>query len=394
MPNTGSRLVNLSVHPTSFVVRLFNKKLTQQGAPLKQGQTTPIHGGDFVQLHHKELGAYVAAEGTFLNKLVTQDVHLRVRQPDPARPNRLLPPTSSVSFWQVEHENSTDGDAVSWMDRVRFKHVITQQYLALTSDVTKMDGVTQAANFTRRRNTMDKRKLFQPREEQQHSISDDSNGNTDIGDDIEEEPGAALTLVDDITDKRTVFILHPIVREGSVVTRGTYCRIEHALTGAWLHGDKTKTVERKNDPEMGYVQGNSGTAESMSAIKWDNATLRPLKALGMCMFDDAFIITTVGFELVQSVAFVANLIPVLTTYCDVRSKSEVDKLITALRELKAFLFHEETAFRQRQKQLRNFRVIELLIEMLRTLFRPYIKPDSAIPLFDKVCPYPVNVLIL
>jgi hypothetical protein len=104
MPNTGSLLVNLSVLQTSFIVRLFNKKSAEQSGLLKQGDTIPIHGGDFVQLHHKELGAYVAAEGTYLNKLVTQDVHLRVRHPDPARPNRLLPPTSSVSFWQVQKQ--------------------------------------------------------------------------------------------------------------------------------------------------------------------------------------------------------------------------------------------------------------------------------------------------
>ena len=55
-----------------------------------------IRGGTVIQLLHKEIGAYLAAEGSVVGGPL-EDIHLRVRQPDPSRPSRAYPPTSAVS---------------------------------------------------------------------------------------------------------------------------------------------------------------------------------------------------------------------------------------------------------------------------------------------------------
>ena len=62
----------------------------------------------------QEIGAYMAAEGVYSENAFVQDVHMRIRVPDPTRPSRLQPPTSSVSFWQIERDNPSDGRPIRW----------------------------------------------------------------------------------------------------------------------------------------------------------------------------------------------------------------------------------------------------------------------------------------
>ena len=79
----------------------------------------------------QELSAFLAAEGSFVDD-VAIGVHLRIRLPDTTRPSRLAPPTSAVSFWQVEFaDRPTSGGAVRYDDRVCLRHVLTRKYLTL-----------------------------------------------------------------------------------------------------------------------------------------------------------------------------------------------------------------------------------------------------------------------
>jgi hypothetical protein len=49
-----------------------------------------------VSRYHQEEDAYIAAEGNHISDPV-ENVHLRIREPDPRRSSRLSPPTSAVS---------------------------------------------------------------------------------------------------------------------------------------------------------------------------------------------------------------------------------------------------------------------------------------------------------
>ena len=44
-----------------------------------------------------------------------------------------------------------------------------------------------------------------------------------------------ITLTADPKDPNTVFRLHPIIKEGDEIQFETYARIEHVLSGFWLH---------------------------------------------------------------------------------------------------------------------------------------------------------------
>lgn len=150
----GEHELNLSVVKTMYTVKVFlrasnvpNPVKPPPPLPLTPVIPTPpilptqqIRGGDVVQLFHRELDGYVAAEKAFVDtdpqNIIGQDVHLRIRKPDAERPHRLSPPTSAVSFWRIELESQLSGAAVEYNTKVRFRHLLTGHYLGIDEDRT------------------------------------------------------------------------------------------------------------------------------------------------------------------------------------------------------------------------------------------------------------------
>lgn len=94
--------VNVSVKTTALKIIPHRRP----ASPDPETQFKVLSAGTYVQLFHKEMSAYLAAEGSSFKfgqddsaeqADVRENVHLRVREPDPRRPHRLLPPTSAVS---------------------------------------------------------------------------------------------------------------------------------------------------------------------------------------------------------------------------------------------------------------------------------------------------------
>lgn len=175
---------NVSVMPTAYSVLPH----LRPAKPVydTDGELKPdphVHGGDLIQLFHKEISAYLAAEGVFFEDEPREDVHMRVREPDSRRPHRLLPPTSAVSYWQVEVDGApTSGSVVQWEQHIRLRHVTTQLYLVLHRE-------------------------------------DDSNG-------------YRITLSSNNLDPNGVFIMTAVIREGVNVQKSSYTRIQHVASGA------------------------------------------------------------------------------------------------------------------------------------------------------------------
>eukprot|EP00050_Salpingoeca_kvevrii_P002520 m.196116 g.196116 ORF g.196116 m.196116 type:complete len:2530 (-) comp10628_c0_seq6:379-7968(-) len=322
-PNGGCHEINLSVLQSSFVVHLHNK--------FRENTETLLRAGDCIQLFHKEISAFVAAEGVFIEDKLSQGVHMRIRTFDPKRPHRLLPPTSAVSFWQVESATRPiDGEILTWEDIVRFRHIPTQRYLSFE----KVDGEIVPA--------------------------------------LLDEPDTACN-----------FQLHAVIQERDTIEFGIYSRIQHVQTRRWLHAQQDKPVRRA------IMQSQETDALSMrlSKIQWDRAPLVELRTTEMMMFDDAFIISKVPDELVYNVAIVSGTLPILRHYPAIRRQRELTsreaaKFCAALEELRAFMYIREVGVRQRQKLLRNLRVIELLVDMLKSPFAPFNTSPSAITLND------------
>jgi hypothetical protein len=151
--------VSLSVNQSSFEIGLFNRpvaySMRQYGATIER-QLAPapnitkgcddtsiepsLTAGMVVQLFHKDSESFISAEGSPVNSFLngnhtpSLDVHLRNRVVDHDRPNRLLPPTSAVTYFEIElSEHPSSGGVINWNTSIRIKHVPTQLYLCLDS---------------------------------------------------------------------------------------------------------------------------------------------------------------------------------------------------------------------------------------------------------------------
>ncbi|XP_064627454.1 inositol 1,4,5-trisphosphate receptor type 1-like isoform X9 [Lineus longissimus] len=268
-----------------------------------------VRGGVFISLFHKELEAYIVAEGLF-KECVTEQVHLRIREIDQLNPKTLSPSTSAITYWEIEQENSViSGDVLLWEHQVRFRHICTRQYLCISSEMK-------------------------------------------------------VTLTDDVDDPRTVFRFHPVVKEGDEILFESYARIENVLTGYWLHALKDEEYKRQQ------FQG-AETDTSMRGLRWDGAELRKLSASGERMYDDAFTIQKIEEVHGTAFNFASGMVPFLFNL--VRDRQEgrylnakkTYKVLTALKELKIFLIVEGEANKNRQKLLRNLRIIDFLVKLLQ-----------------------------
>ncbi|KAI0218263.1 hypothetical protein LSAT2_030020, partial [Lamellibrachia satsuma] len=234
-----SHELNMSVRQSGFTVYRRYKPEKQDENMLKAG--VPL------RLFHKEIEANLCAEGLFDDE-VTEDVHFRVRQIDESKARHLLPSSSAIVYWQVDFESGpVSGAVVRWEQQCRFKHLTTRQYLSVNSE-------------------------------------------------------KKVSLTSDYDDPKTVFRLHPVIKERDKIEFQTYCRIEHVVTGSWLHAlpdeYKRKQVSSLGEHDL-----------SMAALQWTHA---PLKKIGMSsemQYDDAFTMQQVEECHVEIFNYVAGMVP-------------------------------------------------------------------------------------
>ncbi|WAR13612.1 ITPR1-like protein [Mya arenaria] len=220
------------------------------------------------------------------------------------RPKSLSPSTSGITYWQIEAEHSIlDGDVLRWEQQIRLRHMLTRQYLCIDS----------------------------------HS---------------------AVSLVTDPADPRTVFRLHSVLKEQDEIQYESYARIEHVLTG---YEDYEKREFRASDNEE----------MSMYGLRWDGASTRKVSASGESMYDDAYTLQMVERMDVMNLNFVAGMVPFLFNLIqDFQNNipltaKKTHGIIAALRELKFFMTVENQPDKDRQKLMRNLRVIDLLVKLLQ-----------------------------
>ncbi|CAL1526674.1 unnamed protein product [Lymnaea stagnalis] len=265
-----------------------------------------------VRLFHKELEAYVVAEGLF-DEAVIEDVHFRIRAIDQHRPKSLSPSTSGITYWQIEAEHSIlDGDVLRWEQQIRLRHMLTRQYLSI-----------------------------------------DLNGD--------------IILTPESSDPRTVFRLHSVLKERDEIQLESYARIEHMLTNRWLHALKDEDYDKR--------QFEYDMERTMQGLRWDGAPLRKISASVESMYDDAYTIQQVKDYDVLNFNFVAGMLPFLFNLIqDQRSNTpmtarKTHEMITTLHEIKEFIMPDGVPDKNRQKLLRNLRVIDLLVKLLQCPIR-------------------------
>ncbi|CAH1800283.1 unnamed protein product [Owenia fusiformis] len=295
--------LNLSVRQSGFSCYRRDKPTSDHENKLKAG--VPI------RLYHKEVEAYMVAEGLFGEDLM-EDVHLRVRALDQNNPKTLFPSSSALTYWEIEFEGGgIDGGVIKWEQQVRIRHMCTRKWLKVNK--------------------------------------------------------SAVTLTESHDDPSTVFKLHPVIKEGDEIMYETYCRIEHAVTGTWLHA---------LHDEYGRTQVFDDNDTSMAGLKWTHAPLKKLTLSEEMQYDDAFTIQYVEQDLVEIFNFMAGMVPFIQKLIKDKKEKGVHlnsktthEIATALNETKKFMIVNSVPSKQRQKLLRNLRIVELLVKLLQIPYR-------------------------
>ncbi|EGD74759.1 inositol 1,4,5-trisphosphate receptor type 3 [Salpingoeca rosetta] len=339
-PDHGLYEVNCSVQPTAYSIYEFVDHTRRDD---EEGAAQLLRGGDTIQLFHKEISAYIAAEGVFSYQKPVEDVHMRIRPADQTKPHGMLPPTSAVTFWQVEFVAKTmSGGPVGWEQDIRLKHLPTQMYLSFQ--------IESASN-----------------------------------------PVHVPCLTSDPNDPSCVFKFFAVIRERDDIAMDSYCRIAHKQTGYWLHAEPDRKYTRRGRNLSMPPTANPELIANTRKIRWDGAELCQLGLSETRMFDDAFIIQPVDKEYVYNVGYVAGMIPVIRMYTRLRLQGEPpvavsNAVVSALKELSAFMFVKGNRVRERQKLIRNLYVVEMLVELLKSPFAPFNTSPSAIGLQDLADP--------
>lgn len=327
----GSEL-NLAVDQTGFTVVRFSRaqKIEETAPALPAENDEPIRGGSVVRLFHKELEAYVVAEGLF-NESLLEQVHLRIRPVDQMIAKTLYPSTSAITYWQIESEFSVlNGQQIRWQTQVRLRHFVTRLYLKIDQDYRV--GLTPEGRHP-----------------------------------------------------NTVFRFHPLMREADEMRFEAYARLEHVLSGSWLHADRDSKYEKR-------VFGGHRDDGSMNDLRWDGAELRTISATNERMYHDAYTLQKVEDINLAEANFVAGQVPFLTKLIrdlearipkadetsflnDPPTNSKKDggilnvkrnwRICTALREIQNFLIFDNQPLKRRQKLMRNFCIIDLLVKILQ-----------------------------
>ncbi|XP_075250138.1 inositol 1,4,5-trisphosphate-gated calcium channel ITPR2-like isoform X3 [Convolutriloba macropyga] len=309
-PEAGKLEVNLSVRQSGLKIYQFSKADT--GISEKY-----LVAGSTIRLFHKELEAYLVAEGLF-DWADTQGTHLRVREVDPTSPKTMSPSTSAITYWQLElEEGPLRGDPIKWESQLRFRSMVTRKYLSISPE----------KNFFMTKNGK---------------------------------------------DPSTVWRITPVIGDDLYVDGDSYARFEHVVTGLWLHAMPNDFVKkgRVQGPEaaQGAKKAKGGTTAD---LEWDKALCKVLGTSPTMQYDDAFTLQVVTEEQLKIFNFAAGCVPLLQKFVQEKSngvqlnEEACLRICHLLDNLKDFMFENGIPRKPRQKLLRNLMIVELLIAVLR-----------------------------
>ncbi|KAK2140830.1 hypothetical protein LSH36_1236g00007 [Paralvinella palmiformis] len=342
----GSEL-NLGIQPAGFTV-------VKSSRPVEQ-HTNFVKGGSVIRLFHKELEAYLVAEGLF-DEEITEDVHLRIREVDQLIPKTLYPSSSGNTYWQVEAESSILNG--------RRSHT-----MGAADPVPSHDHTPVPVHYFRPPCDLD------PGFERSEDRVPAASGHQD---EYYEFTFSCL--------RSQCTVMHYVdIRETDEIQFETYSRIEHVITGFWLHalrgissvdvcGRRAGCVSGRGHEEyirrqLREAQEESGN--SMKSLRWDGASLRKISASGEKMYHDAYTIQQVEPRQLVNFNFVGGMVPFLLNLILDRKEGKIlnakkaHKTTVALDELKDFMLVKNMATKERQKLMRNLRVIDLLVRLLQ-----------------------------
>uniref|UniRef100_A0A914XA54 Uncharacterized protein n=1 Tax=Plectus sambesii TaxID=2011161 RepID=A0A914XA54_9BILA len=296
--------LNLSVIQSGFSVHRSRNATDRH-------QNDTIMGCSIVQLFHKEMEGYVAAEGVFGDRML-ENVHMRVRPITTANHKSLLPPTSAITCWSIEKETEVmTSTPIRWEENIRLQHLTTRRYMMVTADLK-------------------------------------------------------VGLSDSRDDPHTVFRFFPVSRlRSQTVRQKSFLRIQHVLTGAWIRGNRDEPYTRIEAPKK-------DEQTHFESVQWSRSTLRQLSGCAQMMYDDAFTIMLLDKSTLVNMVYIAGMVPFLQQLArefkcnDECPPRRTHRTMSALLELKEFMLEFGVPIKSRQKLLRNFKIVDILVNLLKS----------------------------
>lgn len=328
--------------------------LTFPPLPEQDEYESHLCGGDVFRLRQSELDAYLAAEGVFVESEPIEGLHLRVRLPDDERPRRLYPPSTAVTFWQVEiNKSPMSGAAVKWGEIIRLRHVPTQRYLSMT---TTSPAVGRGETFK-------------------------------------------LGLVLSANSPNTAFCLEPVSQDASgTIENMMYLRVVHIVTGGCVFANDHLTYDRGSQAHQELAARPESLEARMDGIAWDGAPLRQAQiVLNQTKHACSYRLELVDSMQTHNTEFMCGLIRVFHKYTTTRINRELTilealQLVETLKEAEQFVYVNGSAQRKRQKLFRNLRVVDMLIKMLQVPFSPFNTGAASITV-DQIDQHPQTKVV-
>lgn len=360
------------------VQSMLKQKGMYGGKPIPEKEHTPVHASMVIQIEHKDSTSHLQAEGEYdwdesgeFGKCfgIKHDVYMHCGSKQRGVNN---PKQSALTYFKIEKERITEGGLIAWDEPIRLQHLTTGLYLSVNSESVPQLVPLQV-------------------------------GTADAG--------------------RTLFKMVPFLkadtRDNAASHSNTLFRLQNSVTGLWVCGQDQSvhnsiltdmanslltSLKRAPGASTKFAMAGGelkkgGTVAGTDALKVSVNNLRDTHGktmqLGTCQttpFKDTFAVRIIKDVDAHHMGFVTGCRQVLHEYV-VRKRTgklavNVDELLILLKEMNAFLYTSEIPQRTRQKMYRDFKVVDLLIEMLKAPYSlPCNRPDAdhLMASFDEVC---------
>nr|KAG5691428.1 hypothetical protein BaRGS_016344 [Batillaria attramentaria] len=341
-----SHELNLSVWQSGFT--LYRKYVPSED----DGKKFKV--GDPLQLYHKEMDSYLVAEGLFDDEL-TEDVHLRMRPVDPNNHKTMsLEWNSPLYINFIDYETAFDSEDREALCKLLRHYGVPGKIISLIR-CTYQDMSCRIAHAGQLSESFEVKTgvrqgcLLSPF---LFLLVIDWIMKTTTADRKNGIQWTLWTQLDDLDFADDLALL------GQMQDKTTCLEATSAGTGLKINRRKTELMKINTTANTPVTVGGEPIREARFFENTQpNGFQFGIAAIQEKQYNDAFTVQHVEPELVEIYHYMAGMVPF------------IQKLVSdSLKEMKNFMLGSDGPIKKRQKLMRNLRIVELLVSLLKVPF--------------------------
>ncbi|KAI9202390.1 uncharacterized protein BJ171DRAFT_584291 [Polychytrium aggregatum] len=249
----------LSSNPHGWTLSVFNSSQPSSAAGDRSGSRA-IKFGNTIQLYHRETEGYLVTSSATAVRRTDAAVSLMGFKYDPLNPQDS---SSSLTFWQIEAQDSYTGGSVGWGRSVRIRNCVLNRYLRISEIASSKSKHTY-----------------------RHTV--------DFTTDVHVSP----------TGDDTLFKIFQVNADERQLAVGSHVRIQHVRTGTWLH-----IVRNPDVPESEQYEASiNGRLSSRGCPRYVLAVTSDIS------LEDYFLLSVVDPSLIQKFNFSQSAVSTLALF--------------------------------------------------------------------------------